>query len=259
MYSRIRVVTGAARALRHRTSTVEDVPRLTLRLLSLTVPAAVLAVGAHLAIPPVTTVDPLLARAPAGQAAVQAAAVMTPDPTPEATPEATQAPTAAPTPEPTPAPTARPATPAPHVVARPAAPVAAAPPPAPAAPPPPPRSRLHSDDGRLDTGVGVYSDCSGNTALTHAEAAVDTCITGRTYFVGHNPGVFTPLMSESVGSLITWWDGAGNAHRLRVVAVRNWVRADGVPPKASADVVAQFQTCTVADGSRDVILDAVAA
>jgi hypothetical protein len=105
----------------------------------------------------------------------------------------------------------------------------------------------------------VYSDCSGNTALTHSEAAVDTCVSGRTYFVGHNPGVFTPLLSESVGSMITWWDGGGTAHRLRVVAVRNWLRADGVPPKASPDVVAQFQTCTVADGSRDVILDAVAA
>jgi hypothetical protein len=244
VHSRVQVVTGAPGALRHGAPTIEDVPRLALRLLCLTAPAAFLAVGAHLATPPVATVDPLLARAPVGQAAVQAATVATPDPTLDPTP-------APPTPTATPAPT-----PTPQAVATPAAP---APPPPPVAPPPPPRSHLHSDDGRLDTAVGVYSDCSGNTALTHVEAAVDTCVGGRTYFVGHNPGVFTPLLSESVGALITWWDGGGTAHRLRVVAVRNWLRADGVPPKVSPDVVAQFQTCLVTDGSRDVIVDAVAA
>jgi hypothetical protein len=59
--------------------------------------------------------------------------------------------------------------------------------------------------------------------------------------------------------VITWWDGDGNAHRLRIVARRDWVRADGVPPPVSGAVTAQFQTCLVADGSRDVILDAVTA
>jgi hypothetical protein len=130
---------------------------------------------------------------------------------------------------------------------------------APAAPPPTPHNRLVSDDGRLNTGVGYYGDCTGAADLSHADAAIDTCVGGRTYFVGHNPGVFTPLMSETVGSVITWWDGDGAAHRLRVVARRDWMRANGAPPVVSGAVVAQFQTCLVADGSEDVILDAVPA
>jgi hypothetical protein len=105
----------------------------------------------------------------------------------------------------------------------------------------------------------VYSDCSGRTEVSHAVAQVDTCVGGRTYFVGHNPGVFTPLLSETVGSVITWWDSSGVAHRLRVVASRTWMRDDGVPPMVSGAVVAQFQTCLVLDGSKDLILDAVPA
>jgi hypothetical protein len=90
-------------------------------------------------------------------------------------------------------------------------------------------------------------------------ADIDTCVTDVTYFLGHNPGVFTPLMSETVGSVLTWYDGAGNAHVYRVVSVRTWYRDNGVPPKTSPSVVAQFQTCQVSDGSVDRILDAVPA
>ncbi len=237
----------------------QDVLRLPLRLLTLALPAALLASVAQAATPPVAAVDPLLATAQVGRSAVQAATtvrplhpdaqVATPD---DITPEP-PTPTPAPEPPPPPAPAAAAPAPAPAPVR------VATPPPPPPAPPALPHSRLVSADGRLDTGVGVYSDCSGNAALTHATAAIDTCITGRTYFVGHNPGVFTPLMSETVGAVITWYDGAGAAHPLRIVAVRNWNRSDGVPPVASSAVVAQFQTCLVADGSRDVIMDAVTA
>jgi hypothetical protein len=187
-------------------------------------------------------VEPFTAETPAGaQARVEAAAVATPAPT--------AIPTLAPTPLPTPDPTAPPRTPAPTRT------------PAPARTPAPVvlRNVLHSADGKLYTGVGIYSDCTGATALTHSSAAIDTCVTQDTYFVGHNPGVFTPLLSESVGSLITWWDGNAQAHVLRIVAVRSWLRANGVPPKVSGDVVAQFQTCEVSDGSRDWIYDVVPA
>lgn len=216
------------------------------RVLTLSLPLAALAAVAHAAAAPTQTVEPYLSAAPANaNARVEAATTATPaaaTPTPVITPVAT------PTPVPTPAPTAPP-----RPTARPV------PPP----PPPPPapqvlRNLLRGPDG-LNTGVGVYSDCSGATALTHSEAAIDTCVTGVTYFVGHNPGVFTPLMSTSTGSVITWWDGNGTAHALRVVAVRSWQRADGVPPPVSSAVVAQFQTCQVSDGSVDRILDVVPA
>jgi hypothetical protein len=125
-----------------------------------------------------------------------------------------------------------------------------------------PHNLLLSADGNLDTGVTTYSDCTGATELTHAEAAIDTCVSGRTYFVGHNAGVFTPLLDLGVGGIITYYDSTGAAHRLRIVAVRDdWPRADGVPPLANDSVVAQFQTCETAypDGSHDRILDAVPA
>ncbi|MFN2452364.1 MAG: hypothetical protein ABR541_08425 [Candidatus Dormibacteria bacterium] len=142
----------------------------------------------------------------------------------------------------------------------PMAPVHAAPPaPAPApAPAPTFRSRLVSQDGSLNTGVGYYGDCSGRTPLTRGSAAIDGCIGGRLFFVGHNPGVFTPLMHMGVGSIITWWDGGGTAHRLRIVAVRQWVHS-GLPPFPVNGGTVQFQTCITADGSLDRLLDAAPA
>jgi hypothetical protein len=125
-----------------------------------------------------------------------------------------------------------------------------------------PHNLLLSADGNLDTTVTTYSDCTGATELTHSAAAIDTCVSGRTYFVGHNAGVFTPLLDLGVGDIITYYDSDGAAHRLRIVDVRdNWLRANGVPPLANGDVVAQFQTCETAypDGSHDRILDAVPA
>jgi hypothetical protein len=118
---------------------------------------------------------------------------------------------------------------------------------------------LISDDGTLHTGVGTYSDCTGRTALTHAEAAIDTCVHDVTYFVGHNPGVFTPLLHMGAGSVITWYDDNATAHRLVVVSTRTWASRNGVPPPARPGEAAQFQTCLVPDGSLDLILDAVAA
>ena len=122
-----------------------------------------------------------------------------------------------------------------------------------------PTNLLTSADGTLHTGVGVYTDCTGAAPVPTNMAAVDTCIRGRTYFVGHNQGVFTPLMHMGVGSLLTWYDAAGAVHRYRVVAVRD--TAGGARPLTTTTrrVDAQFQTCVVANGSVDRILDAVRA
>jgi hypothetical protein len=125
--------------------------------------------------------------------------------------------------------------------------------------PPPPQDWIKSDDGSVDTGVGVYGDCSGRSELTHASAAIDVCLGGRTYFIGHNPGVFTGLTHLGAGDMLTYWDGGGNAHRIRIVATRQWYRFNGSPPLATADVRYQFQTCITLDGSWDEILDGVEA
>jgi len=118
---------------------------------------------------------------------------------------------------------------------------------------------LISADGTLSTGVGVYSDCTGQAPVPRTTAAIDTCIGGVTYFDGHNPGVFTPLMSMPIGEVITWWDSAGHAHPLRIVAERRWAHTSGTLGPATAGVVAQFQTCITADGSVNLIIDAVPA
>ena len=190
-------------------------------------------------------------------------------PAPAATPTAAAGVAAAATeiatPGPTPVPVVQRAASAPVAVPAPAvhhtAPVEAAPAPPPPAPAPVVvRNLLTSDDGTLHTAVGVYSDCSGHTELTHAVAAIDTCMHNALYFVGHNAGVFTPLMHIEVGAIITYYDGAGTAHVWRVSSVRpDWTAANGVPPVSSSDVVAQFQTCVVPDGSVDRILDVVPA
>jgi len=121
--------------------------------------------------------------------------------------------------------------------------------------PPAYRNRLISADGSVNASVGVYSDCSGNTPLVRYQAAIDTCIGGVTYFVGHNPGVFTGLLNESVGSMITYWDGNGSAHTLQIIARRQWVAANGlVRPVGGARY--EFQTCLTPSGSVDWIFDA---
>lgn len=120
-----------------------------------------------------------------------------------------------------------------------------------------PHNILFTADRSVYTGVGAYSDCTGRTQLTHTAAAVDTCVAGVTYFIGHNPGVFTGLMRAGAGTLIGYYDGAGRLHNFEVIAARTWLRRDGVPPPVQDGVVAQFQTCVTADGSVDRILDVV--
>jgi hypothetical protein len=144
-------------------------------------------------------------------------------------------------------------------VLRPQVPAAAATPggsPAGRSAPPGRRDWLETDGGEVHTSVGIYRDCHGSQPLTHAIAAIDICITDRTYFVGHNPGVFTPLLLLHIGSILVWFDHAGDAHRLRVVAVRVW-RGSDFPPVVARGIVAQFQTCIDLGGAFRRILDAV--
>ena len=102
-----------------------------------------------------------------------------------------------------------------------------------------------------------YDDCTSQAEITHAGAALDSCFGSRAYFVGHNPGPFTPLMDAAAGDVIEYGDQAGILHRYRIVGIRTWSRWAGAPPPVQPDVVAQFQTCVTIDGNWDRILDAV--
>ena len=122
----------------------------------------------------------------------------------------------------------------------------------------PPTNYLQSADGRIATAVGVYY--SLRDAVPQWEAVLDLRMKMvQYYFDGHNPGIFTPLLDEQVGSVLDYWDGSGTRHLFRVIAIRSWQRMSGEPPPVAADVVAQFQTCRTADGTVDWIYDAVAA
>lgn len=107
----------------------------------------------------------------------------------------------------------------------------------------------------LNTSVGVYNDCTGKTVLPSAYAAVDPCINGRTYFVGHNAGVFTPLISYQNGQHILYTDGNQNRHDLTITRI-----IDNQPGNQLLGNIGlfQFQTCETAypGGQFDRILDA---
>jgi hypothetical protein len=108
----------------------------------------------------------------------------------------------------------------------------------------------------VDTAVTSYGDCSGTAVVPQGMAAIDRCApAGLVYFLGHNPGVFSPLMNAEMGQKITWFDSAGAAHPLKIISVRNVSRFDGFP-SPTAGALAEFQTCANADGSVDRILDA---
>lgn len=157
----------------------------------------------------------------------------------------------------------------------------AAPPASPAPPPPPGRAisgapaalpeapapsavaatsvnRLAEEGRGLDLHVGYYGDCTRATEVGHDAAYVDGCIQRPLgYFIGHNPGPFTPMAAVPVGQVIDYYDPDGNLHRLQIVSARQWNRFWGAPPLSQPDVVAQFQTCLTLDAVWDRILDAV--
>jgi hypothetical protein len=121
-----------------------------------------------------------------------------------------------------------------------------------------PSNHVSLEGGGLDLPVGVYDDCTRASEVGHDGAYVDACIPRPlAYFIGHNPGPFTPMAGVGVGQVVDYYDGAGHLHRLQVVSARTWNRFWGAPPLSQADVVAQFQTCLTLDAVWDRILDAV--
>ena len=123
---------------------------------------------------------------------------------------------------------------------------------------PRPRRNVLTGPHGLNAPVGPnYTDCTGNSEVPHDAAVVDACQTAAVLFVGHNQGVFTPLLNFVRGDVITWFDGAGAQHRLRIVAVRDVSAADFPPVLGTYE----FQTCRFAtlNSPLDRELDAVEA
>jgi hypothetical protein len=74
----------------------------------------------------------------------------------------------------------------------------------------------------LQVGVVDYADCTGGTPMTRASAVHFMCTPAAVVaFVGHNPGVFTPLLRTQTGDRVTYvHDGVsdvyviGDGHRV---------------------------------------------
>ncbi len=102
--------------------------------------------------------------------------------------------------------------------------------------------------GGVDVSVADYSDCTSQSPVPSGVAAIDTCVTWDTYFIGHNPGVFTPILDMADGTVMTYYDSSDVAHRYVVEGSVETSFGDPVtqPPEGSA---AQFQTCVTPTGS----------
>ncbi len=194
--------------------------------------------GVTTAIPSVQAIDTTTTHRLAADQTVSAApaatppAVTTPPPVethPAAAPAHSAAATAAP----------RPTTAVPTAIAKPS----------------PQRDLLTGPHG-LNTRVGsAYTDCTGDSTVARDGAFIDTCHLDAVLFIGHNQGVFTPLLNYVVGDVINWYDGAGSLHHLRIVAVRD-VSSKVFPPVLGTY---EFQTCrfTTPNSPLDRDLDAV--
>jgi hypothetical protein len=84
------------------------------------------------------------------------------------------------------------------------------------APADPPRagSALVIPSVSLQVGVIDYGDCTGDTVMTRSSAVHFLCTPATVAaFVGHNPGVFTPLLRTQPGDQVTYQhDGAADTY-----------------------------------------------
>jgi hypothetical protein len=91
--------------------------------------------------------------------------------------------------------------------------------PEPTGPPPAPRpgARILVPSVGIQLAVVDYNDCTGNTAMTRVSAVRFNCTPAPvTQFVGHNPGVFTPLLRTHAGDrAIYQHDGVQDIFILR--------------------------------------------
>ncbi len=99
--------------------------------------------------------------------------------------------------------------------------------------------------------VTSYDDCTGRVPLTHAAAAIDTCVKDEMYFLGHNPGVFTPALDLRVGDEVDYIESNGAQHHFVVDSI--FVAVPPLRPPRPDYISAQMQTCI--DAQSDLIVN----
>ncbi len=87
------------------------------------------------------------------------------------------------------------------------------------APAPRPGSTLLVPSVGLQVGVVDYADCTGDTPMTRADAVHFLCTPAAVVaFVGHNPGVFTPLLRTQPGDRVSYLhDGTSDVYVIGAV------------------------------------------
>jgi hypothetical protein len=124
-------------------------------------------------------------------------------------------------------------------------PIAAAPA-APAAPPSVRRSWISAPAAGLEVPViCCYSDMSGTIIPAHGVATIDSRAgANNLYLLGHNPGVFSPLLGLGPGALVRYWDNAGRARDFIIQSKTSVGRTDASPLVASyPSLTLTLQTC----------------
>jgi sortase (surface protein transpeptidase) len=86
---------------------------------------------------------------------------------------------------------------------------------------------------------------TGAVAPAHGVATVDARAGANNfYLLGHNPGVFAPLLGVGPGGWVRYWDGQGTPHDFQVQARYQVSRTDVSPLVASyGSPTLTLQTC----------------
>ena len=131
---------------------------------------------------------------------------------------------------------------------------------------PPRKSYFESADGKIKSAVQVYRDCKSEQAVGKTVER-DVCLEDspqaprpghpKLYLMGHNPGIFKPLLKAKVGDVFNYWDAVGTKFVIEVTGWRD-VKGDGKEPlkpllTVSGETFAQLQFCIQHDTQTRVI------
>ena len=121
-----------------------------------------------------------------------------------------------------------------------------------AGPPPAarPGSRLTVPSAALEVAVVDYGDCAGNTPMTRVSAVHFLCTPSAvTAFVGHNPGVFTPLLKTHAGDHVYYQHDGVQDEYILGAARRVSPQDAAAASQDSSFTHAVFATCAEPDSS----------
>ncbi len=96
-----------------------------------------------------------------------------------------------------------------------------------------------------------YRDMTGQAIPAHGVATIDARAgANNLYLLGHNPGIFGPLLGLAPGALVRYWDGEGTPRDFVVQTRYSTARTDVSPLVASyGTLTLTLQTCLTGTAS----------